>query len=94
MFGKTPVFRRQHGIDGDTSECSTHVNAGYCTKLMKYTFFACMGKLPHQTISVDKYTGLPVFNLTLAHKKRKVCVGFIALPYNSDDTTAPSKTSN
>lgn len=95
MSGETPIFRRQQGTDGDTTERSTHVNAGYWPKLMKYTFFACMGKLPHQTISVEKYTGLPALNLTLTQKnKREVCVGFLALPYSSDGTTAHSKATN
>lgn len=36
MFGTMSNFRKQQGIYGDTTECRASVNAGYCTKFIKY----------------------------------------------------------
>lgn len=97
MFGIMSNFRRQQGIDGNTTELRASVNAGYCTKFIKWEFFACMNKLPHQIVSVDKYTGLAMFcatELNSAAQKRKVWVGYMALSYNSQDTTGHSKMRN
>lgn len=101
MSGIISKFRRQQGIDGNTTECGTNINAGYCTKLFGVfwflRFFEQMNKQPHKTVSVDKYTR-PAMScateLNTAAQKRKVEMGYTAVSYNSEDNTGHSKMSN